>query len=239
MRLFEVGTDFRVLLNKDWILTIPQFKKLLHRDKGSDGDYDGRKKLRTLREFTFIYHNVDPRSPLENMEDMERREKALQYAELQECDIDDKVMEAQDEYEFLLEQSCASLPLLRAAKGTNIKLIQYFNAIDFNEKDVRGQLVHSPMQHIKNISMLKSLHENTVAFEAIVLNELKEQKGTRGKTELGDKEQGGSKRKFVEGSAPKPQIDLVKDKSEAERLNSIAPDFYQFSSMAEKLDEDE
>ena len=239
MRLFDVASDFRVLLNKDWILTIPQFKRLLHRDKGSEGDYDGRKKLRTLRELTFIYHNADPRSPLENMDPMERREKSLQYAELKESDIDDKVMEAQDEYEFLLEQSSPSIPLLRAAKGTNLKLIQYFNSIDFNQKDMRGQLVHSPMQHIKNISSLKGLHEATVAFEAIVLNELKEQKGTRGKTELGDKEQGGSKRKFLEGSLPKPVIDLEKDKSEAERLNSTAPDFYQFSSMAEKLDEEE
>ena len=225
------------------MLLIPQFKKLIHRDKGSDGDYDGRKKLRAIKEFTFIYHLVDPRSPLENVVEEERREKSFQYAELEESNIDGSVIDAQMEYEYLLENSSPSLPLLRSAKRTNKKLITYFDNIDFSLVDTKGQLVHSPMQHIKNVSMLRiPVHENTVKFEEIVLNELKEQKGTRGKTELGDKEQGGSKRKWVEGGKvvekePTEPAEVVK--AETERLNQKAPSFMVFAQMNEDLQKDE
>jgi len=236
MRLFEVGSDYRCLLNKEWLLLIPQFAKLIRRDKGSAGDYDGRRKLKTIKEFTFIYHISDPRSPLENFQEDERREKSLQYAELEEKDIDDDVMDALSEYELLLEYSSPSLPLLRAAKRTNSKLIIHFDTIDFGEKDNRGQLVHSASAHITNVSKLKVLHDNIAAFERIVIDELKEQKGTRGKTELGDKEQKGSTRKWLEGSAPIDKTPIPQaSQDELDSLNRKAPSFIAISNLNKSI----
>lgn len=42
--LFILNTEtFTVEINKIWISTIKEFKKLIIRDKGSEGDSDGRK----------------------------------------------------------------------------------------------------------------------------------------------------------------------------------------------------
>ena len=48
-----------VVINRVEILTIPAFTKVLHRDKGSKGDADGRKKLMAFKEFAYIYHVAD------------------------------------------------------------------------------------------------------------------------------------------------------------------------------------
>lgn len=208
MNLFTVGTDFKVLLNKDWLLLIPEFKRLIARDKGSPGDADGRKKFRSIKELTYIYHISDPRSPLESFQPYEREQKALQYAELAEQDIDEVVLDALSEYEVLLADASPSLALLRSAKSANSKLIEHFDTIDFDATDKQGKLLHSATSHIKNITMLKPLHESIVAFERIVFDELKEQQGTRGKTELGDRETGAAtRRKWDEkNSRKKPEV---------------------------------
>lgn len=201
MTLLEIGPDFKIMLNKEWLLMIPQFKKLIHRDRGSEGDHDGRKKYKAIRELTYIYHQIDPRSPLENTDmDGERREKALQYAELREKDIDKEVIEALDEYEYLLSISVPTLPLLRASKRTLHKLVEHFENIDFTAKDKLGRQLHSPMDHIKNVSGLSKLHKEIQAFEEVVMSELKQVKQARGKAELSDREQSGKRvNKWSEG----------------------------------------
>lgn len=201
MELFEIGEDFKVKLNKPWILTIPQFKRLVHRDRGSIGDNDGRKKYRTIRELTFIFHLVDPRSPLENeLDDAFRREKALQYAELTEKDLDEAIMEAQYEYEYLLSVCSPSLELLRSAKESVKTLVNHFRTIDFSKQDKVGRLVYSPMEHVKNIQGLAALHKSLQQFEDIVLQELRAEKKIRGKAVLSDKEKKTESKKWLEGN---------------------------------------
>lgn len=238
MTLFEIGPDFKVMLNKDWILTVPPLAKVVHRDRGSPGDSEGRKKLRAIKEFTFIFHCSDPRSPIENIDDpYERREKALQYAELTEKDIDDTVVIAQEEYEYLLELSVPTLGLLRSVKGTLTKLKNFFDVVDFDAVDKQGKLKYSPDAHIKSMSNLGLLHKQVMGFEEIVLTELKAQKSARGKMELGDREQSGKKRKWNEGdfnphSTKNTILELDADPREIAKLNSKAPNFMRIADMA-------
>jgi hypothetical protein len=260
MKLLEVTPEYKVILNKDWLLTIPVFKKLIHRDKGSLGDVDGRKKFRAIKEFTYIYHMTDPRSPLENYEDFERMQKSLQYAELKEKDIDVDILAALTEYEELLGYSVPTLELLRAAKGSKSQLIIYFKTINFSDRDTKGGMVHSPMQHIKNISMLKQLHKDLIEFESLVYSELKENSGVRGKTELGDREQKGSSgKKWAEGSSAENTVVNIEDDPYAEfedgpvavsetfkvvakapkaakKQNANAPSFFKIADLNSKID---
>lgn len=232
MTLFEIGPDFKVLLNKEWILTVPPLAKLIRRDRGSVGDHEGRKKSKAIKEFTFIYHASDPRSPIENIDDpYERREKALQYSELSEKDIDDGVVIAQEEYEYLLDLSVPTLGLLRSVKGTMKKLKDFFDAVDFNAADKVGRLKYSPDAHIKSMSQLGALHKQVMAFEEIVLTELKAQKTARGKMELGDREQSGKKRKWNEGEF-NPHKLTPTSPEELHRLNAKAPDFMRIADTA-------
>lgn len=61
IKLFTLK-DGDIVINKIEILTIPTFRKILTRDKGSKGDADGRKKLFAFKEFAYIYHMADYKS---------------------------------------------------------------------------------------------------------------------------------------------------------------------------------
>lgn len=198
IRLFEVNDadGYKVLLNKEWIMMIPVFANLIRKDKGGKvpGDYRGERKMWAIRQFTYIYHMTDPRSPLENadiVDDLERRKKSLEYAEITEKDANDlELIVALEEYEYLLELAIPSLPLLRSAKGTMKKLKNYFDGIDFDERDAKGALVHSASAHIKNIKEMKNLHLAIKEFDNMVMEELKQSTGIRGQAVMGDREAG-------------------------------------------------
>jgi hypothetical protein len=58
MGLFKVENGLLVI-DKDEVRGIPEFKVILERDKGSKGDADGRKKLQAFKEFYYIYWMAD------------------------------------------------------------------------------------------------------------------------------------------------------------------------------------
>jgi hypothetical protein len=62
MKVFKMSRKGILELNTDEVLLIPEFKRLVKRDRGSEGDADGRKKLRAYAEFAYIYHTCDPSS---------------------------------------------------------------------------------------------------------------------------------------------------------------------------------
>lgn len=69
-------------INKEWISTIKEFKKILRRDRGSEGDAEGKKKLQATKEFTFIYHLVDYRSQFDNYSEADKEKQSASNAEL-------------------------------------------------------------------------------------------------------------------------------------------------------------
>lgn len=62
MGLFKVEEGLLVL-DKQEIRGIKEFHEILTRDKGSDGDSDGRKKLMAFKEFYYIWYMMDLESP--------------------------------------------------------------------------------------------------------------------------------------------------------------------------------
>jgi hypothetical protein len=53
---FESG---ELILDKPELALYPEFSTLIKRDKGSEGDVDGRKKKKAFAEFTYIYFTTD------------------------------------------------------------------------------------------------------------------------------------------------------------------------------------
>jgi hypothetical protein len=82
LELFEIGKDFLVDINKDWISTIKEFAKVLRRDRGSPGDSGGHKKLQARKEFTYIYHMYDYKSKFRAYDEEDRRKHALLNSDL-------------------------------------------------------------------------------------------------------------------------------------------------------------
>ena len=191
MRLFTIDNNYQVELNKEWILMHPQFSLLVKRDKGSEGDYRGDKKLKARKELTFIYFDLDFTSPIREWDDYERREESMKFAGLKESDLDSEVMDAHAAYNALLLQSSRSLKTLRNVEHSLNALDDYFLNLDFTLTDKKGELLHSPGQYLINLKRLGEAFTAVDSFKKRVQDEMKGEASIRGTAMLGRNEAAG------------------------------------------------
>ena len=185
MKLFEINELFEVELNKEWIMMIPEFNELVKRDKGSDGDYRGQKKLRTRRELSYIYFLVDFHSPIRDFEEEKKEEEALKFCRLEAKDIDAKVLAALELYKKMQYENAPSLRTLDALKIGMSNLDKYFREVDFDKVDKQGKLKYTPKEYIDNIKSLPKMRTAIKEFEIMVQAELRENTGFRGNASMG------------------------------------------------------
>jgi len=198
MRLFEIDPDTSTIkLNKEWILLIPEFAELFKRDKGSEGDYRGDKKLKTKKELTFVYFYVDFASPITDYEESERWREALYYADLTEKDIDEKVINAYKKYGEIQVKGSRSLRTYKSLLKTQDAMDSYFENLDMRKLDKKGELLNDPVRVANSVTGLKKMYDAINDFRKRVETELKDAStGIRGTAELGDNE--GKARIFSE-----------------------------------------
>lgn len=224
MKLFTIDADFKVELNKEWIMLIPEFRVLVHRDKGKKekGDYDGRLKYRARKEFTFIYFDLDFGSPLRDWDEFARREEAIKYAGLEEKDLDYEVMQAHKCYNNLLLESSRSLRTLRAIKKSMDAVDKQMEDIDFSAVDKKGEPINNMNTHLLSIQRLGPTYAAIRGFEKDVEDELKGSSSIRGQGTLGLKE---AKKRDTWVETPEKKTEDVKQTD--------------FNSIAELLQEDD
>jgi hypothetical protein len=199
--LFEYNQHTGLIqLNRVWINMVPEFKTILIKSKPCNGDYDGRKKLYAQRVFTFIYMLVDFKSPLRDMEEVEKRKEALRCAELEEADIVEQVKVATGIYEWYQENAARSLRTVKAMRKGLDEMDNYFSSVNFKDRDKKGELVHTAKDLIANMKSMKSVYESYKEFEESVFQELLAEETVRGDRKLGGKE--GKRTTWQEGKRP-------------------------------------
>ncbi len=219
MRLFELSATTRLVdLDKVWISTIKEFKKLITRDKGSEGDADGRRKLQAIREFTFIFHYCDYRSKYINYSEQDKYVECLINAEL------DKNLDVTKDPDFIAAiikykalQEVPALKVLTELKETlhsahrvvkklrdnletNIARMDLVDTSDEDEEDGKKKSKKSPIAQLTETltsimdiatripASIKSIEEQ----EEKVRKELGEENQIRGDAQLGIRENRGS-----------------------------------------------
>lgn len=113
MGLFKIDGGLLVL-DKEEIRGISCFKSLLERDKGSEGDHDGRKKYHAFKEFYYIYWVADLFSSGNKggYPEKELHKQAIKEARLDENYKPDKLVK--ECIQYYREEQLSSLPSLGA-----------------------------------------------------------------------------------------------------------------------------
>lgn len=94
-----------LILDKEEIRLIPEYRELLVRDKGKSGD-DRNSKIRCYKEFAYIYFYADYKSPYIDFPDKQRDIESKKDARLEEdWKPDNAVKLAIDKYIFLQPSS--------------------------------------------------------------------------------------------------------------------------------------
>ena len=166
-------------INEPEILLIKEFKALLDRDKTKYKD-------KATKEFTYMYLAIDYKSPYNQYSEGERHEEALVDSGITEKEFNDPIFrEACRKYRNL-QDSNKSIKLLNAARNAADQFIDYFETIiDLNERDQNGKPVFSAEKVMKEMAQLSKVHEQLVALEAQVKQEMEISSGTRANVEKG------------------------------------------------------
>jgi len=170
----------------DEALLIEEFKVLysLAYNKGK-GDTQGRERRRAIAECQYIYHFCDYRSEFSEYDDTERNIEALLAAGLDEKYKISEEMQACIDI-FLRLQETRMLKTLETAEKTLDKLRDYYDGIDFNERDPKsGAAIHNPKNVMASIADLGNINKKLGDLRKQVKAELKETESLRGDHEGG------------------------------------------------------
>lgn len=175
MELFILKEDYLVDLNKPWISTILEFKKILLRDKD-------RYKKRAMKEFTFIYHYTDFKSHYREYSDEERLKESIRNAQLEEdfkLEKDSDLVAAIERYKTL--RDTRALKIIRAAFRAVDSVTEYFNTLTIVDADAAKNLMVTIGGMSKTLASLSEMEKQ-------VMNELTEEQGIRGNSLKGLRE---------------------------------------------------
>ena len=112
-KFFEVK-DNEISLARDEIRLHPEFRIIISRDKGSEGDFNGTKKYRGSMELAYDYHSADIRSPYYGYDEEEKLKAIMFEVGLPNDWRPDKVIkEAIKKYEKLFEIASPSFTAYR------------------------------------------------------------------------------------------------------------------------------
>ena len=169
----------RLEINEPEILLIKEFKALFDRDKSKN-------KTRLWKELTYIYLAIDWKSLYNQYSEQERHQESLSDSGITEEEFNAPLFrEACRKYRSL-QDSNKSIKLLNAARNAADQFVDYFETIiDLNERDQNGKPVFSAEKVMKEMAQLSKVHEQLVALEAQVKQELEVQSGTRANVDEG------------------------------------------------------
>ena len=162
-------------INEPEIFLVREFKALVDRDKE-----------RAFKELTYIFLALDYKSIYSQYTEYERHEEALSDSGITEEMFNDPLFrEACRKYRSL-QDSNKSIKLLNAARNAADQFVDYFETIiDLNERDQNGKPVFSAEKVMKEMAQLSKVHEQLVALEAQIKQELEVQSGTRANVDEG------------------------------------------------------
>ena len=149
-----------------YALSIPEFKKL------------------NTNELSFVYFMVDHKSPFSVYEWKQREIEVKNsiFGEKKKWKPSTKVLSACEKYEKVIETS--AVRLLRAARGSIVKLEEYFRDVDLHLMDDHGKPIFHAKDLIANLSNMGKVVDGLTRLEDIVKKEEQAANTNRGGIEV-------------------------------------------------------
>jgi hypothetical protein len=158
---------------------IPVFRDIITRDRGSEGDHDGRKKLKASREFAWIYFMYDPLSPFMALEEEERRPKVGKLVfEDPKYKPDKTLMKAVKRYKEMT--TTLQVRMLQSAREASYTIIDYLKKVDLLEVDDKGKPIHKVNDVIKALERMGEVTDSLDKLEDRVKKQQEKESTIRG-----------------------------------------------------------
>lgn len=188
MNFFVYNNRENVLEIDDYsILLIKEFKDLwdLKRNICKD-DKTGKKRLKAIKEFTYIYLTLDFKSPYFQDTEADKHEAALIDSGLNKEDLEDSLfISAYKKYEKI-QNSDPILSLIKTAYKTLYKMQVHLDNLDFEEVDSEGREIHKPKDVLADLGGIATMRSKLQELEITHKKNLASSNNkVRGDSELG------------------------------------------------------
>jgi hypothetical protein len=163
--------------------TIPAFRDLITRDRGSKGDSQGRKKLQAARELAYIYFMENPKSQYMALPEDKREERVINAVFPEPWKPDKAVQKAREVYRQSVDT--IAVKLLKSSYKAVHQLRDYFENLDLSERDDNNKPVHKATDVMKSLADLGRVVDGLEKLEERVRAESKSDEGNiRGGVEI-------------------------------------------------------
>lgn len=173
MNLLELDNNDEVSISP-YALSIPAFQEVWERDRTES-------KNRARKELTYIYFVADFRSNLIIYGEQERHQEAKEMIfgdEDPEWEPDESVKAAIEAYRSV--QRTPSMEILESFMGAAYRLKEFFDNVDFQERDKNGKPVHDVKKVMQAMSSSHDLIQNLTKMQEQVKREIQEGSRVRG-----------------------------------------------------------
>lgn len=171
---FFVFNDNRIDVNEPEILLVKEFKILWDRDTT-------KFKTKVYRELTYIWLALDWKSIYSEYNELERHEESLKDSKLTKEEFDDEDFRAACRKYREIQENNLSIKCLYAAKNAMLKIIDYFNNIDPEERDTTtGKPIYKVKDIMSEMNTLSDLNETFKKLEYRVKKEKEIESALRG-----------------------------------------------------------
>lgn len=172
----------RIELNVPEILLVQEFAELMKHERNiCKEDPKGTYGLRAFREFTYIWLALSWKSIYADYSEQERHQEALKDASMTEEEFNNPEFRAACRKFRKIQEENRAIKLLKAAQNTVDEMIDYFNNIDLQEKDITtGKYLNKTKDVMAEMSGISKVLEELQTLESMVKKEISETSNMRG-----------------------------------------------------------
>lgn len=176
MNLFNISPQGKIELNPQTI-AIPPFRDIWNRDKS-------KTKEKATREISYVAYLCDYKSPYIVYAEAERQLVLKKdFIKDEKWEPDSLILEAVEKYREL--QYTPILRMLNSALGVAGKISAYFDGVNFESRDSRGNLIYDINDVLAAIDKVEKAVKKLKALEQQVKAEQLENTTVRGNSEIG------------------------------------------------------
>lgn len=154
------------------VRNIPLIRQLIRRDKGSEGDHEGRFKLMAMKELSYIVHMNRPFGPYSDEYPLTKRATLIKkhYRFPEEWEPDGLIESVTELY----KESFTSLTteLLESAIKAAYKIKHHFDNIDLNERDDKKKPIWDSTKLLNDVSKAGSVLKGLEDLRVQMMKEL-------------------------------------------------------------------
>lgn len=182
--ILVINEDDSLATPSPFCTTIEPFRSIIRRDRGSEGDSQGRKKLFAAKEFAYIYGMVDYRSPYSSY-NKEKRADVLKnkiFGEDSDWEPDELIEQAMIDYEEMYHSELVIL--LKSTRTALHNMSSFFDTLNLNDTDDNGKLVHNPNTVLTSMSKIGDIAKQLDSLEELIAKQQTGQSKIRGDIKL-------------------------------------------------------